>query len=246
MIHSRWKRRVSLAGAALIVAGAPNGSAQSPEATDAQAAHAAHEAMTRPSAADAHLRLSPTRPATAADSARAAQLVVTMRTALARYGDVRAAEADGYRRFLPGVKQPVYHYTNWMHGLQAAVDFDPARPTSLLYREETNGRLALVGAMYTAPARLSDDALDARIPLGVARWHLHVNWCLPPRGEERRWREEREGAPVFGPKSPVATAEACRAVGGRFLPRIFGWMVHVNAFGSDDPAVIWGRESHRH
>jgi len=56
----------------------------------------------------------------------------------------------------------------------------------------------------------------------------------------RRWRETRDGKPVFGPRSPIATPEACAAVGGRFFPRIFGWMVHVMAFEDDDPAVIWG------
>ncbi|HYS20970.1 MAG TPA: hypothetical protein VEO73_07770, partial [Gemmatimonadales bacterium] len=70
-------------------------------------------------------------------------------------------------------------------------------------------------------------------------WHQHVNWCVPPRGQRERWRETRDGRPVFGPKSPIADAAACAAVGGRFLPRIFGWMVHVQAFASDDPAVIW-------
>jgi hypothetical protein len=59
-------------------------------------------------------------------------------------------------------------------------------------------------------------------------------------GERDRWRETRDGRPVFGPKSPVATAQACAAVGGRVLSRIFGWMVHVLAFESDDPRVIWG------
>ena len=43
-------------------------------------------------------------------------------------------------------------------------------------------------------------------------------------------RATREGEPVFGPRSPIATAEACDAVGGRFVPRLFGWMVHVEAF----------------
>ena len=74
----------------------------------------------------------------------------------------------------------------------------------------------------------------------MTRWHEHVNWCLPPRGRLDRWGETRYGKPVFGPKSAIATADACAAVGGRFLPRLFGWMVHVMAFESDDPNVIWG------
>ena len=93
--------------------------------------------------------------------------------------------------------------------------------------------------MYTAPARTTDDDLDARIPLSVARWHEHVNWCLPPRGARQRWGEQRGGHPVFGPASAIATRAACDSVGGRFKPRVLGWMVHVRAFASDDPAVIW-------
>src|SRR2546426_334566 len=95
------------------------------------------------------------------------------------------------------------------------------------------------------PDRTSLDALDQRIPLSVARWHEHVNWCLPPVGRRERWRETRDGRPVFGPKSSIATADACAAVAGRFVPRLFGWMVHVMAFEGDDQKVIWGAE-HEH
>ncbi len=66
-----------------------------------------------------------------------------------------------------------------------------------------------------------------------------MNWCLPPAGARERWAEMKDGARVFGPRSPIATREACDAVGGRFVPHLFGWMVHVQAFAGDDPAVIW-------
>lgn len=226
---------------------APSGSpAPTGEVTaDTHAGAAAHEAMARPHTADAHLQLTPQRAPAAADSARAARLVATMRGALARFADVRVAEAEGYARFLPGVPQDVYHYTNWRHGLAAGSSFDPARPTSLLYQDMGGGRVKLVGAMFTAPARATPGDLDERVPLSVARWHLHVNWCVPPRGAENRWTESRAGVPVFGPRSPIATAEACAAVNGRFLPRIFGWMVHVNAF-ADDPGAVWGELRHTH
>ena len=215
------------------------------DSTDQHATQAAHEAMSGSMAADPHLTLTPTRPGTGADTARAAALVLEMRRALERYGDVRSAEAGGFRRFLPGVRQPVYHYTSWRSALAAQFRFDAVRPTSLLYKEGPRGTLVLVGAMYTAPARASFDELDRRVPLAVARWHEHVNWCLPPRGQSERWRETRDGKPVFGPKSPIATEAACSAVGGRFVPRLFGWMVHVMAFESDDPKIIWGGE-HEH
>jgi len=217
------------------------------DSTDQHATHAAHEAMSGPMSMDPHLVLTPLRPRSAADSTRAAQLVAQMRTTLARYRDVGAAEADGFRKFLPGVKQPIYHFTSWRWALRATRRFDPTRPTSLLYQEGPGGALVLAGAMYTAPARSSLDALDQRIPLSVARWHEHVNWCLPPVRQRERWRETRDGKPLFGPKSPIATTEACAAVGGRFVPRLFGWMVHVMAFESDDPKVIWGAQhDHMH
>jgi len=217
------------------------------DSTDQRATHAAHEAMSGSLSVDPHMTLTPLRPRNPADSTRAAQLVAQLRTALARYRDVRAAQADGFRKFLPGVQQPIYHFTSWRWALSATRRFDPTRPTSLLYREGPGGTLVLAGAMYTAPARTSLDALDQRIPLSVARWHEHVNWCLPPRGQRERWRELRDGNPVFGPRSPIATAEACAAVGGRFVPRLFGWMVHVMAFDSDDPKVVWdGGVEHDH
>jgi hypothetical protein len=231
---------VALSVATACRAQSPADTMDAMDSTDQHATHAAHEAMSGPMSVDPHMTLTPLRPRSSADSTRAAQLVVEMRASLARYRDVDAALADGFRRFLPGVKQPIYHFTSWRWALAARRRFDPTRPTSLLYREGPGGTLVLAGAMYSAPDRTSLDALDQRIPLSVVRWHEHVNWCLPPRGQRERWRELRDGKPVFGPKSPIATAEACAAVGGRFVPRLFGWMVHVMAFESDDPKIIWG------
>ena len=118
------------------------------DSTDQHATQAAHEAMSGSMAADPHLTLTPTRPGTGADTARAAALVLEMRRALERYGDVRSAEADGFRRFLPGVKQPVYHYTSWRSALAAQFRFDAVRPTSLLYKEGPRGTLVLVGGEH--------------------------------------------------------------------------------------------------
>ncbi|HEV2751773.1 MAG TPA: hypothetical protein VGV12_14720 [Gemmatimonadales bacterium] len=217
------------------------------DSADQNTSQAAHEAMSGAMPADPHMTLTPLRPATATDSSRAAALVRQIRAALDRYRDVRAAEADGFRQFLPNVKQPVYHFTNRRWALAQVFRFDPAKPTSLLYRQDPDGRFVLEGVMYSAPARMSLDELDRRIPLSVARWHEHVNWCLPKWGQADRWREMRDGKPVFGPKSPIASADACDAVGGRFYARLFGWMVHVMAFESDDPKVIWsGGHDHMH
>jgi hypothetical protein len=210
---------------------------------DDHAAMAAEHAMAgMVSNEDLHLRLTPARAPAPGDSARAAEILAVMRRELVKYRDVRVAESDGFRQFLPGAAAPIQHYTKLAWAIESRSRLDPARPTSLLYERAADGSLKLVGAMFTAPAAVSDSELNARLPLSIARWHEHVNWCLPPLAEaRRRWGETKDGQPVFGPKSPIATQAACDAVGGRFRPRIFGWMVHVMAFTDQDP---WN--SHHH
>lgn len=198
---------------------------------------------TRNSNAELHMEMTPAIRASAADSARAASVAARLRAAIGKYRDTTAAVADGYHMFLPKLKnQKVYHFTNNWRAVQESFRFDPARPTSLLYKKDSTGKLVLVGAMYTAPKRFDFEKLNERVPLSIARWHKHVNWCLPKRGETARWMETRDGQPLFGPESPVATKEACDLVGGRFLASPFGWMLHANVMTSDDPSVIWGDE----
>ena len=206
---------------------------------DEHAAMAADHAMAgMVSNEDLHMRLTPLRPLAPGDSARAAEVLAVMRRELAKYRDIHAAEADGFRNYIPAGAAPIEHFTKIRWAFQARNGLDPARPTSLLYQRAADGGLTLIGAMFTAPPKTSDAELDARLPLSIARWHQHINWCLPGGAladARRRWTETRDGQPVFGPKSPIATAEACEAVGGRFRPRLFGWMLHVMAFSGDDP-----------
>jgi hypothetical protein len=194
-----------------------------------------------------HTEMSPALRGTPADSARAARVARELRTALIQYRDTTAAVADGYQMFLPRVKeQKVYHFTNNWRAVQEAFRFNPARPTSLLYRKGPDGRFVLIGAMYTAPKRFGIEKLDARVPLSIARWHKHVNWCIPKRGATQRWLERQNGEPLFGPESPIATKEACDMVGGDFHQNLFGWMLHANVFEGDDPATIWGDDHAKH
>ena len=188
-----------------------------------------------------HMLLSPVRPATAADSARARDVADRLKAALAKYADTTAAVADGYKMFLPQVKtQRVYHFTNYRRAFTAAFSFDPTKPTSILYTKNADGSFRLVGAMYTAPKRMRVSRLDARVPLSIGRWHKHVNWCLPKRGEGARYQETRNGKPLFGPESPIATRAECSAVGGQFHESLFGWMIHANVFEGDDLQTIFG------
>jgi len=197
--------------------------------------------------ASLHMVMTPVRPASAADVARADSITYALRGAIAKYRDTTAAVADGYKMFAPQIRQQkVYHFTNGWLSVQAAFRFDPKKPTSLLYKKDANGDFVLIGAMYTAPKRFTAEQLDSRVPLSVARWHKHVNWCIPPRGEIARWLERRDGHPVFGPESPIATKADCDAVRGVFHQSIFGWMVHANVFAGDDPKSIWGDEHAGH
>ena len=218
-------------------------------AARAQGAHAAHPVATHDATGHAtaagneslHMLMTPTRPVAPGDSARAAATASALRAAIAKYADTTAAVADGYRMFAPQIRnQHVYHFTRGLNAVQAAFHFDPAKPTSLLYTKGADGVLHLVGGMYTAPKRFDVTKLDERIPVSVAQWHKHVKWCVPPRGQGARWLERANGAPVFGPESPIATKADCDAVGGTFYADPLGWMVHANVMTSDDPAVIWG------
>jgi hypothetical protein len=98
--------------------------------------------------------------------------------------------------------------------------------------------------MYTAPKKASEDELDQRIPLSIAKWHAHVNLCVPPADKKREmWGPH----PQFGLAGSIATKEACDAAGGKFVPQIFGWMVHVYPF-EQKPEDIWSveRQAHNH
>ena len=187
---------------------------------------------------DPHITMSPHWDAQAGDRARADSVVRIAREAVERYREVAAAEADGYRRFAPQVKhQRVYHYTSAAAALKARFRFDPASPTALLYQDDAAGGLRLVGVMYTMPPDTPLEDLDRRIPLSVARWHQHTNICLPPRGtDDSEAAEDRHSG--FGLRGSIATREACEAAGGRWFPRMFGWMVHLNLFAST-PDAVW-------
>jgi hypothetical protein len=192
-------------------------------------------------AANPHMRMTASRPATAADSVRARALADTLRRALAKYKDVSVAEADGYRQFAPQVKnQHVYHFTRNRAAIKAAFTFDASDPTSLLYTKAPNGAFTLVGAMYTAPRRASEDDLNARVPLSIAHWHEHVNICIPKRGDTARWKETRDGKMLFGPSGSIATKAECDENDGRWFDHLFGWMVHANVFAGTDLATVWG------
>ena len=169
----------------------------------------------------AHMFMTTMRKETPEDTQRANEIVTQLRAGIEKYKDYHVALNDGYQIFLPNLPQPEYHFTKYMNGFLEAFSFDPARPTSLLYRK-TSGGYELVGAMYTMPKRATEEQLNARVPLSIAMWHLHTNLCMPPR-EQRAHADWSK----FGLRGSISTQQACDAAGGRFQPVIFGWMVHV-------------------
>ena len=186
----------------------------------------------------AHMTMTKLAPMRAGDAARAAAIVDTVRGAIEKYRDYHVALDEGFTIFHADVPQKVYHFTSKRNAVAAFFTFDPSRPTSLLYRKTASG-YALVGAMFTAPKRYTPDDLNARVPLSVAEWHMHTNLCLPPKGEARAMLPAGNTPPRFGLRGTIATEDACRAAGGRFMPTVFGWMVHVSPW-EKNPALVWG------
>jgi hypothetical protein len=201
------------------------GSAAAQSANDSMSGH--HMDM------GAHMFMTDLRAENPADDERAAQIVEALRPAIAKYKDYKVALADGFQIFMPNIAQEHYHFTNYAYAFKAAFSFNPQHPTSLLYKKTAEG-YELEGAMYTAPKRASLDQLNERVPLSVARWHKHVNLCLPPKGVHLQEASQKE----FGLRGSIATEDACKEAGGRWIPQIFGWMVHVYPYETA-PAKIW-------
>ena len=184
-----------------------------------------------------HMKMTALRQPKAGDAARAQQVVEAARKTSEKYIDYHTALADGYKIFLPNVPQKMYHFTNYGYAMENAFHFNPEHPTSLLY-EKHGDDYKLIGVMYTAPKRLSEDELDERIPLSVAQWHEHVNFCTAPAGRKNEYLIPHA---QFGLRGSITTQEACDAAGGTFHPIIFNWMVHVYPF-EKDAASVWSVE----
>jgi hypothetical protein len=206
------------------------------EADKAAGAHAMHS-MEGHMDMGPHMKMTALRPAKPGDAARAQQVVEEARKAAEEYTDYHTALNEGFRIFLPNVPQKMYHFTNFRYGMEARFHFNPEHPTSLLY-EKHGDDYKLIGVMYTAPRTFTEDDLDQRIPLSVAQWHEHVNFCMAPVG---KWGEGLGPNPQFGLKGSITTQEACDAAGGTFHPVVLNWMVHVYPFEKDQ-AAIWSVE----
>ena len=201
-----------------------------------EAAKAANDAMSMPGMdMNPHMFMTELQPKGPDDDRRAEEILDILRRSISKYKDYKVALADGYQIFLPKVQQPQYHFTNWRNAMAAQSAFDPTRPTSLLYKKTADG-YELIGAMYTAPRSYTLAQLDARVPLSVAHWHEHVNFCKGPATASRA--DYFGSGARFGLKGSIATADACQAAGGTFIPIVFNWMVHVYPY-EHDAADVW-------
>ncbi|HZW79035.1 MAG TPA: hypothetical protein VFF50_01070 [Candidatus Deferrimicrobiaceae bacterium] len=181
-----------------------------------------------------HMKMTALRPSRPGDAERAQFVVDAARKASTKYLDYHVALADGFKIFHPEIPQKMYHFTNYQYAFEAAFSFNAEHPTSLLY-EKRGDDYKLIGVMYTAPKRFGEDQLDERVPLSVAQWHEHVNFCAAPA---ERKMESLMPHPQFGLRGSITTQEACDAAGGTFHPVVFNWMVHVYPFEKDQ-ASIW-------
>ena len=184
-----------------------------------------------------HMKMTTLRDLKPGDQEKADQVVAAARQAAEKYTDYKVALADGYKIFLPNLPQKQYHFTNYRYAFEAAIQFNADHPTSLLY-EKTSAGYKLIGVMYTAPKNSNWNDLDQRIPLSIAQWHAHINLCLAPADR----RSEAWGPhPKFGLAGSITTRTDCDAAGGKFMPQIFGWMVHLYPF-EQKPEDIWSVE----
>jgi len=185
-----------------------------------------------------HMFMTALRPLQPGDQQKADSIVQAAKAAMAPYAEYRKALADGYKIFLPDLPQPQYHFTNYAYGLAARANFDPSKPTSLLYKKTEDGGYKLVGAMYTDAVDADETELNSRIPLSVARWHQHINFCKAPPDQKALYFGPNA---KFGLLGSIVTKEDCDAAGGEFHPHFFGWMVHVYPYETD-PKLVWSTD----
>ncbi|HXZ03431.1 MAG TPA: hypothetical protein VEH81_01290 [Ktedonobacteraceae bacterium] len=175
-----------------------------------------------------HMKMTAYQPITPADITRMKAIVQNAHVCFDKYQDYQLALHDGYQIFAPNVPQDIYHFANVQSFVEAQTRFDLAHPSALLYQKVANG-YQFVGVMYSAPVNVTAVQLNQRIPISIAPWHLHVNFCLPAGDEEQTLFPANS---LFGLTGTISTQAQCAKVGGSFYASMYGWMVHIPLFGS--------------
>lgn len=171
--------------------------------------HAGHPRQAPMAVGGAHAH-GPTVPAiTYAELQQTTEQLAAARQATAKYQDVRAAEADGYRAIGPNVPGMGIHYVR--QGTPRA--FSIGEPPILLYEKDpTTASLRLIGVSYlmVAPSGADGQPATSPFPKALASWHKHNNVCVLPDNS-----------------ASVELIEAqCTGRGGRFTAET-SWMVHA-------------------
>ena len=175
-----------------------------------------------------HMIMTPYQPITASDITRMKAIVQNAHVCFDKYQDYHLALQDGYRIFAPNIPQDIYHFANIQSFAEAQTTFDLAHPSALLYKKVADG-YQFVGVMYSAPANVTAEELNQRIPISIAPWHLHVNFCLPAGDTEQTLFHANS---LFGLSGTITSQAQCSKVGGTFYSSMYGWMVHIPLFGS--------------
>jgi len=200
----------------LSIRGVPAQDRQHAGQQDVAASSMAHHDMAHMAG---HMYMTVLRPPQASDRHKADTLIAAAKAAMAPYQDSRKALADGYEIFLPNIPQPQYHFTKYAYALDARSHFDPLKPTSLLYKKTDDGGYKLVGAMYTDCVDATEHELNERIPLSIARWHQHINFCQAPPGQKAAYFGPDA---KFGLRGSITTQEAVKQRRGSSTPMCLG------------------------
>jgi len=177
-----------------------------------------------------HMYMTSLRPIQPGDEEKVKAIVAQVKASIERYKDYKKALADGYVIGNPNVNEPQFHFISQANTAEAEKHFDPTRPSALLYFQTPKQRYKLEGVMFTVPPNASEDELNDRIPLSIVRWHVHTNFCAAPPDRVKEYLGKH---PKFGMFGSINTADACKAEGGTFYPKIFTWMIHVFPFETD-------------
>jgi hypothetical protein len=177
-----------------------------------------------------HMYMTPLRPTQPGEKEKTMAVVAKAKATMERYRDYRKALLDGYAIANPKLKQPQYHFISQANTREADLRFDATKPTALLYRRTPMQEYKLEGVMYTASPDATEDELNERIPLSIARWHRHANYCAAP---EDRVSDYQSAHPKFGMFGSINTQEACTAERGTFHAHIFTWMIHIFPYEPD-------------
>ena len=175
-----------------------------------------------------HMKMTPYQPVTTSDITRMKAIVQNAHACFDKYQDYHLALQDGYRIFAPNIPQDIYHFANIQSFVEAQTTFELAHPSALLYNKIADG-YQFVGVMYSAPANVAPEQLNQRIPISIAPWHLHVNFCLPAGDTEQTLFHANS---LFGLTGTISTKAECSKLGGTFYSSMYGWMVHIPLFGS--------------